>query len=193
MEKNDSKIVKNFINDNSNAINKTNEFIKKLRNESIIFQKKLKNILEVLLNKYQNKISSETLNKLKELSFLYDVFDKLDNFNEIDDFAKKFESEITKKFDLLEKENYDNSSVENDILWIPNQENITEKLNEKIKEINVSFLDGIKNKVITSKLNNKEIANNNLEIVSNNDEDVYVLNGKEISDEEFMEFLKSNF
>lgn len=193
MEKNDSKIVKNFINDNSNAINKTNEFIKKLRNESIIFQKKLKNILEVLLNKYQNKISSETLNKLKELSFLYDVFDKLDNFNEIDDFAKTFKSEITKKFDLLEKENYDNFSVENDILWIPNQENITEKLNEKIKEINVSFLDGIKNKVITSKLNNKEIANNNLEIVSNNDEDVYVLNGKEISDEEFMEFLKSNF
>lgn len=193
MEKNDSKIVKNFINDNSNAINKTNEFIKKLRNESIIFQKKLKNILEVLLNKYQNKISSETLNKLKELSFLYDVFDKLDNFNEIDDFAKTFKSEITKKFDLLEKENYDNLSVENDILWIPNQENITEKLNEKIKEINVSFLDGIKNKVITSKLNNKEIANNNLEIVSNNDEDVYVLNGKEISDEEFMEFLKSNF
>ena len=61
---------------------------------------------------------------------------------------------------------------------------VSDAINEKTQELNLSFLNGIKSADI---LDNNSV----LEIINKENDDVYLLNGKEISDEEFMRALKA--
>lgn len=181
---------------------KAKEFIFNLSKELKTFQSRLKNIIEVIINKYYKRISPETLIKLKEINNLCSIVDKLSNKKEsikdIDQYFNDFKLKINNKLDqiqnlknekqtnnfLKEEENFD------DALWIPKELlGVSHAINEKFQELDFSFLNGIKNNSYDS---NKNKNNDVLQIVNNDEnEDIFLINGKEVDDESFLKALKS--
>lgn len=223
---------------------KAKEFIFNLGNELQFFQSRLKNIMQILVSKYYNRISADTLIKLREINELCNVFENVrqqkkeslinkDN-NSVNDFTKELTNKLNqiqqrklKELDEIRRKHFSidtsknvNQNINNNInttsnnndidmddaLWIPKELlDFSSSINEKVQELNVSFLDGIKSsenkshsnnnynrESIVNSINNDKNQNEDvLEIVNKDDEDVFLLNGKEISDEEFMNALKS--
>ncbi len=180
---------------------KAKEFIYNMSNELQSFHMRLKNIMEVLISKYHHRLSQDTLNKLKEINELCGVSERVNikNNNFTDNVSNKkrdinnFTSELTNKLDEIYFNNnennieYDKTEISNfdDDLWIPKElMDVSDAINEKTQELNLSFLKGIKSADI---LDNNSV----LEIINKENDDVYLLNGKEISDEEFMRALKA--
>ncbi len=180
---------------------KAKEFIYNMSNELQSFHMRLKNIMEVLINKYHHRLSQDTLNKLKEINELCGVSERVNikNNNFTNNVSNKkrdinnFTSELTNKLDEIYFNNnennieYDKNEISNfdDDLWIPKElMDVSDAINEKTQELNLSFLNGIKSADI---LDNNSV----LEIINKENDDVYLLNGKEISDEEFMRALKA--
>ncbi|WP_412032342.1 hypothetical protein [Malacoplasma muris] len=180
---------------------KAKEFIYNMSNELQSFHMRLKNIMEVLISKYHHRLSQDTLNKLKEINELCGVSERVNikNNNFTDNVSNKkrdinnFTSELTNKLDEIYFNNnennieYDKTEISNfdDDLWIPKElMDVSDAINEKTQELNLSFLNGIKSADI---LDNNSV----LEIINKENDDVYLLNGKEISDEEFMRALKA--
>lgn len=179
---------------------KAKEFIYNMSNELQSFHMRLKNIMEILINKYHHRLSQDTLNKLKEINELCGVSERVNikNNNFTDNVSKQrdinnFTSELTNKLDEIYFNNnennieFDKNEMSNfdDDLWIPKElMDVSDAINEKTQELNLSFLNGIKSADI---LDNNSV----LEIINKENDDVYLLNGKEISDEEFMRALKA--
>ncbi len=179
---------------------KAKEFIYNMSNELQSFHMRLKNIMEILINKYHHRLSQDTLNKLKEINELCGVSERVNikNNNFTDNVSKQrdinnFTSELTNKLDEIYFNNnennieFDKNEMSNfdDDLWIPKElMDVSDAINEKTQELNLSFLNGIKS---TDILDNNSV----LEIINKENDDVYLLNGKEISDEEFMRALKA--
>lgn len=182
---------------------KAKEFIFNLSSELKTFQSRLKNIIELIINKYYKKISPETLIKLKEINELCSIVDKLSNKKEsvknIDEYFNDFKLKISNKLNQihdLKKEESKNDNFDDsfdDALWIPKELlDVSNAINEKFQELDFSFLDGIKNKTIPNNKNTNIKSNDVLQIVNNNDnEDIFLINGKEVDDESFLRALKS--
>lgn len=183
-------------------LNNINKSIEKLESQLIIFQYKLKRIIELILNKYQNRISSETLENLKELKVLYDVFEKTKNeFNDehvtkiTDDFTLQLNNKLDEIFNVsIVNGNSNNESIDKSILINEKLDNISNSINNKVKKINLSFVDGIKSKIVYSNEQQQDVSQSDeLQIINRQGEDIFVLNGKEISDQEFVSILKKKF
>lgn len=183
-------------------LNNINKSIEKLESQLIIFQYKLKRIIELILNKYQNRISSETLENLKELKVLYDVFEKTKNeFNDeqvtkiTDDFTLQLNNKLDEIFNVsIVNGNSNNESIDKSILINEKLDNISNSINNKVKKINLSFVDGIKSKIVYSNEQQQDVSpSDELQIINRQGEDIFVLNGKEISDQEFVSILKKKF
>lgn len=183
-------------------LNNINKSIEKLESQLIIFQYKLKRIIELILNKYQNRISNETLENLKELKVLYDVFEKTKNeFNDeqvtkiTDDFTLQLNNKLDEIFNVsIVNGNSNNESIDKSILINEKLDNISNSINNKVKKINLSFVDGIKSKIVYSNEQQQDVSpSDELQIINRQGEDIFVLNGKEISDQEFVSILKKKF
>lgn len=184
---------------------KAKEFIYNMSNGLQSFHTRLKNIMDALIIKYHHRLSNSTLEKLKEITALCDVSKNIifpkttpksepSSFVEMENFASKLSEKLDEvyydndKYLQQETQPEKEEEISDDDLWIPNElVNVSNAINEKAKELNLSFLDGIKASNLT-KNNNKE---NVLEIINKEDDDIFLLNGKEISDEEFMNALKA--
>lgn len=182
---------------------KAKEFIFNLSKELKTFQSRLKNIIELIINKYYKRISPETLIKLKEINDLCSIVDKLSNKKEsikdIDQYFNDFKLKINNKLNEIhnlksekESNNFLQEKEENfdDALWIPKELlDVSHAINEKFQELDFSFLDGIKNNSHDSR---KDKNNDVLQIVNNEEnEDIFLINGKEVDDESFLKALKS--
>lgn len=178
---------------------KANEFIFNLGNELKIFQSRLKNIIELIINKYYEKISPETLIKLKEINELCSVVNRLTNKKEnknINKYFDDFKLKINNKLDEIHESkkekvinnNFNSESID-DALWIPKELlDVSNAINEKFQELDFSFIDGIKS---NKKENLNTKSNDIFQIVDNEDDDVFLINGKEVDDESFLKALKS--
>lgn len=178
---------------------KANEFIFNLGNELKIFQSRLKNIIELIINKYYEKISPETLIKLKEINELCSVVNRLTNKKEnknINKYFDDFKLKINNKLDEIHESkkekvinnNFNSESID-DALWIPKELlDVSNAINEKFQELDFSFIDGIKS---NKKENLNTKSNDIFQIIDNEDDDVFLINGKEVDDESFLKALKS--